>query len=139
MSRLTQGRSNPRLWERCKREAVRKLGGRHSARAMQLAGKLYRQRGGRYTGKKTAAQRKLSKWTAERWRTFSGKKARRVVRGKVRYDRYLPEAAWKKLTPSEVKATRRKKLSARAQYVPNTPAARKAGRKARTFREAKRA
>ncbi len=32
--------SDPTLWELAKREAVRRLDGRHSARAMQLAGRL---------------------------------------------------------------------------------------------------
>lgn len=99
---------------------------------MQLAGRLYRSRGGGYVGRKTAAQRKLAKWTAERWTTVTGEKARRVTRrGEVRYDRYLPESAWALLLPSEIKATRRKKLAARGQYVPNTRAAKTAGRRAR--------
>lgn len=99
---------------------------------MQLAGRLYRSAGGGYVGKRTAAQRKLSTWTAERWTTVTGEKARRVTRqGEVRYDRYLPEAAWALLSPAEVKATRQKKLAARGQYVPNTRAAKRAGRRAR--------
>jgi hypothetical protein len=98
---------------------------------MQLAGQLYRKRGGGYYGKRTAAQKKLSKWTKERWTTYTGKKARRRVHGKVRYDRYLPEAAWLKLSPEQVKATRQKKLKSRHQYVPNTAAAKAAGRRAR--------
>jgi hypothetical protein len=126
-----QGRTNPKLWEACKKAAIKKLGGRHSARAMQLAGKMYRERGGKYTGKKTEAQRRLTKWTREDWRTYTGNKARRIVDGKVVYDRYLPAAAWKKLTPAQVRATRQKKLKARHQYVPNTQAAMKAGAKAR--------
>ena len=67
------GRTNSRLWEAAKAEAKRRMGGKHSARAMQLAGKIYRQRGGRYTGKKTAAQRSMTKWTKEKWGTKSGK------------------------------------------------------------------
>jgi len=126
-----QGHTDPALWERCKHEAVMRLGGRHSARAMQLAGHLYRKRGGGYIGPKTPAQRKLSKWTSEKWTTATGEKACRIVDGKMVCDRYLPEAAWAMLSPSEVKATRQKKLSARGQYVPNTPAAKAAGRYAR--------
>ena len=48
--RSSHGRTDPALWEKCKREAVRRLHGRHSARAMQLAGRLYRERGGGYVG-----------------------------------------------------------------------------------------
>jgi hypothetical protein len=131
---VKHGRTDPVLWERCKREAVRRLGGRHSARAMQLAGHLYRKHGGGYLGGKTTAQRRLSKWTAEKWTTYTGDKARKVRGGKVVYDRYLPAAAWKMLTPAEIRATRKKKLAARSQYVPNTAAAKKAGAKARKAR-----
>lgn len=127
------GRSDPDLWERAKRDAVRKLGGRHSARAMQEAGRIYRQRGGDYCGPKTGAQRRLSKWTREDWTTATGEKACRVDRktGETRCDRYLPRAAWSMLSPREIAETRKKKLRSRAQYVPNAPAARRAGRRAR--------
>jgi hypothetical protein len=133
--RARHGRTDPALWERCKRAAVRRLGGRHSARAMQLAGHLYREAGGGYTGRRTEAQRKLSRWTAERWTTYTGEKARRVVGGTVRYDRYLPAAAWRMLSPRQVAAARMSKLDARRQYVPNPPAAAAAGRKARRSRK----
>ena len=33
-------RTNEALWEKAKAEAKAKMGGKHSARAMQLAGKL---------------------------------------------------------------------------------------------------
>jgi hypothetical protein len=125
--RCTNGRTDPALWERAKRDAVKRLGGRHSARAMQLAGKLYRERGGGYCGARTKAQRKLSKWTREDWRTYTGEKA---CRG-AKCDRYLPAAAWERLSPQEAAATRSRKLKARRQYVPNAPAARAAGRRAR--------
>ena len=57
-------RTNPKLWESSKAEATRKMGG-HSARAMQLAGKIYKEKGGGYTGAKTTAQKSLTKWTKE--------------------------------------------------------------------------
>jgi len=40
------GRTNEALWEKAKSQAKAKMGGKHSARAMQLAGKLYREKGG---------------------------------------------------------------------------------------------
>lgn len=123
--------SDPRLWELAKREAVRRLDGRHSARAMQLAGRLYREAGGGYTGPRTTAQRSLSRWTAEKWTTATGEKACRKTPAGIRCDRYLPSAAWEMLTPAQVKATRRVKQKSGAQYVPNEPAAKAAGRKAR--------
>ena len=58
-----RGRTDPKLWENMKRLAIKRQGGRFSARAMQLAGKLYRDAGGGYCGGKTAAQRSLSKRT----------------------------------------------------------------------------
>lgn len=95
---------------------------------MQLAGKLYRDAGGGYYGPKTEAQRRLTKWTAERWTTATGAKA---CRGD-RCDRYLPAEAWAMLSPAEIAATRRKKLSATEQYVANTRAAQKASKIARS-------
>lgn len=127
----TKGRTNPALWERSKKDAIKKLGGRFSARAMQLAGKMYRDRGGGYCGPKTRAQRSMSKWTREDWRTASGKKACKKVRGRTVCDRYLPAKAWKQLTPAQKRATQAKKRGSRTQWVSNTPAARKAGRRAR--------
>jgi hypothetical protein len=48
------------------------------------------------------SQRSLKKWTAQKWRTSSGKKSE----GKRRY---LPDAAWKSLSPAEKAATNRAK------------------------------
>ena len=42
------GRTNEKLWESAKAEAKSKMGGKHSARAMQLAGKIYKEKGGGY-------------------------------------------------------------------------------------------
>jgi hypothetical protein len=42
-------RNNPRLWMLCKKAALSKFG-KHSARAMQYAVKLYKQNGGGYVG-----------------------------------------------------------------------------------------
>ena len=39
------GRTNEALWSRAKAEAKAKMGGKHSARSMQLAGKIYKDRG----------------------------------------------------------------------------------------------
>jgi len=46
------------------------------------------------------SQRSLKNWTAQKWRTSSGKKSE----GKRRY---LPDAAWKALSPGEKTATNR--------------------------------
>ena len=123
--------ADPALWARAKREAVRRLGGRHSARAMQLAGKLYRDAGGTYVGPRSKAQTSLTRWTAERWTTATGAKACRKTAKGTRCDRYLPRAAWEALTPAQAKATRTVKRDAAGQYVANTPAARKAAKRAK--------
>ena len=63
---------NPKLWSRCKSEAKSKMGGKHSARAMQLALKLYKKRGGGFKGKKpTAKTNKMKKWTKQKWMYLS--------------------------------------------------------------------
>jgi hypothetical protein len=97
------GRTDPALWEKSKKEAIKKMGGLHSARAMQLAGKIYREKGGGYTGEKTKAQKDLSKWTKEDWRTKSGKPS--LVTG----ERYLPAQAIMALSGAEYGATTRLK------------------------------
>lgn len=96
-------RTKPELWEESKKKAVKKMGGLHSARAMQLAGKLYRESGGGYTGEKTKAQKDLTKWTKEDWRTKSGKPSLETG------ERYLPAKAIKALTGAEYGATTRLK------------------------------
>jgi len=92
------GRTNEKLWEAAKAQAKAKMGGKHSARAMQLAGKIYKDKGGGYTGEKTEAQKSMTKWTKQEWTTSSGKPSE----GKRRY---LPKAAWSALSESEKKAT----------------------------------
>jgi len=104
--------------------------GQWSARKAQLVATEYRKAGGGYRGKKKKSQRSLSKWTREKWTTSDGKPANRP--GGMR--RYLPAKAWKKMTPAQRAATNKKKiLGSRAgkQFVSNTDAAAKAGKKAR--------
>ncbi len=56
-------RTNEALWEECKQEAVKKMG-KFSARAMQHAVVLYKERGGGYKGTKSASN-SLVKWNKE--------------------------------------------------------------------------
>ena len=111
------GRTNPELWESAKAEATRKMGG-HSARAMQLAGKIYKEKGGGYTDEKTKSQESLTKWTKEEWGTKSGKPS---VRGKdATGERYLPKKAIKALSSDEytkTTAAKRKGTKAGKQFV----------------------
>ena len=94
-------KSNPALWEKAKSQAKAKMGGKHSARAMQLAVSLYKKMGGKYAGSKKETS--LSKWTKQNWRTKSGKPSSETG------ERYLPEKAIKSLSSSEYAATTRAK------------------------------
>jgi hypothetical protein len=102
------GRSNEALWEKSKSEAKAKMGGKHSARAMQLAGKIYKDKGGKYTGEKTSAQKSMTKWTKEDWGTKSGKTSKETG------ERYLPKKARESLTPAEYAATTKAKRAGTA-------------------------
>ena len=97
----TATKKDPAKWAAAKARAKAKMGGKHSARAMQLAVKYYKDAGGTYSGKKSGSN-KLSKWTKQKWRTSDGSKSE----GKKRY---LPDAAWKALSSAEKAATNRAK------------------------------
>ena len=91
-------RTDPDLWERSKVAACREGGlCKHSARKMQWAVNYYKKKGGGYTGPKSS-RNSLVKWTRQKWRTSSGRKSNGVRR-------YLPDAAWKHLSPSEIRRT----------------------------------
>lgn len=90
-------KTNPALWEKAKAEAKARMGGKHSARAMQLAVSIYKKKGGGYKGAKSSSN-KLAKWTKEKWTTSSGKPSE----GKRRY---LPKKAWSALSASEKRST----------------------------------
>jgi hypothetical protein len=100
-------RTNEKLWEKSKAEAKAKMGGKHSARAMQLAGKIYKDKGGDYTGEKTSAQKSMTKWTKEDWGTKSGKNS--TLGSKATGERYLPKKARESLTSAEYAATTKAK------------------------------
>jgi len=104
---------DPKKWAAAKARAKRKMGGKHSARAMQLAVKYYKDAGGTYSGKKKASN-KLSKWSKQKWRTKSGKPSSKTG------ERYLPEKAIKALSSKEYAATtraKRKGTAAGKQFV----------------------
>jgi len=100
-------RSNPKLWEEAKAQAKSRMGGKHSARAMQLAGKIYKEKGGEYSGAKTKAQKDLTKWTKEDWGTKSGKNS--TLGSKATGERYLPKKARESLSSKEYSATTKAK------------------------------
>jgi hypothetical protein len=128
------GRTNEPKWKRivASVKAGSKGGkpGQWSARKAQLATLRYKKSGGGYSGPKTKAQKSLTKWTNEKWRTSDNKAAIR----KGGTTRYLPDAVWKSLSSSEKAATNRAKMQGSKQgkqFIPNTSAAKAAGRKAR--------
>ena len=100
-------KSNPAKWKRI--VAAVKAGtkggraGQWSARKAQIATARYKKSGGGYKGAKKASN-SLSKWSKQKWRTSDGSKSE----GKKRY---LPDAAWKALSPSEKAATNRAKAA----------------------------
>jgi hypothetical protein len=100
-------RTNEKLWEASKAQAKAKMGGKHSARAMQLAGKIYKEKGGSYSGEKTESQKSLTKWTKEEWGTKSGKNS--TEGPKATGERYLPKKAREALSQEEYARTSAKK------------------------------
>jgi len=98
----TATKRDPKKWAAAKARAKAKMGGKHSARAMQLAVKYYKDAGGTYSGKKKSTN-KLSKWSKQKWRTKSGKPSSKTG------ERYLPEKAIKSLSAKEYAATTRAK------------------------------
>ena len=106
--------------------------GQWSARKAQIVAQRYEKAGGGYTGAKTKAQSNLSKWTKEKWTTKSGKPSTQGP--KATGERYLPKKAIQSLSAAEYAATTKAKRKGTAQgkqFVPNTKAARTAGRNAR--------
>lgn len=107
----TATKTKPSLWKQivARVKAGSKGGGAGlwSARKAQLAVALYKKSGGGYRGKKSSSN-SLSKWTKQKWTTSSGKPSE----GKRRY---LPEKAWKALSPSQRRATNQAKAQGNKQ------------------------
>ena len=118
--------TKPELREKIKREVVAgDKGGRPgqwSARKAQLVAHEYVAEGGAYKHPRDEAQQSLKDWGDEKWHTAGGEKA---IQGGETH-RYLPDAAWKELSPEERKATDEKKVRGSRkgkQFVANTEAA----------------
>lgn len=123
--------TNPGLRERIKNRVMAgsKGGkpGQWSARKAQLLAAEYKKAGGGYKGGKTKAQKSLSKWTGEKWRTSDGSKSE----GKKRY---LPDKAWKALSPSEKRATNAAKARGNRQGRQFVAQPKKVAKKAARYR-----
>lgn len=111
------GRSNEKLWSSVVSQvkAGTKGGdaGELSARKAQLAGKLYKEKGGTYSGPKTEAQKSMSKWTKEEWGTKSSKNS--TVGKSATGERYLPKKAREALSSQEYSATTKAKREGNKQ------------------------
>ena len=107
-------KTDPKLWQTAKRLAC--TSARlcdHSARKMQWAVRYYKSHGGQYTTARSGAN-SLARWTRQKWRTHT----RKPSRGKLRY---LPDAAWKHLSPDQVRrtnASKRRGTRDGKQWVP---------------------
>ena len=123
----TATKRDPKKWAAAKARAKRKMGGKHSARAMQLAVKYYKDAGGTYKDKKKKSN-KLSKWSKQKWRTKSGKPS-----GKTG-ERYLPEKAIKSLSAKEYAATTRAKRKGTAAGKQFVKQPKKIARKTKRYR-----
>ena len=99
-------KKDPAKWAKAKADAKAKMGGKHSARAMQEAVRLYKERGGGYSGAKSSSN-KLAKWTKEDWGTKSGKPS--TIGKGATGERYLPKKAREALSPAEYAATTKAK------------------------------
>ncbi len=99
--------------------------GQWSARKAQLVAHEYEAQGGGYKHERTDEQKSLKSWGEEHWHTEDGKQA---IQGDTTH-RYLPDKAWKDLSPAERKATDKKKVAGSErgeQFVANTAPAAKA-------------
>ena len=75
MASKTATKKDPKKWEAAKREAKAKMGGKHSARAMQLATQIYKKKGGGYSGPKPSSKdNSLKNWTKQDWQWSGGDK-----------------------------------------------------------------
>ena len=118
--------TDPDLRERIKQEVIAgDKGGRAgqwSARKAQLLAHEYEAQGGGYKHERTETQNSLKDWSDEHWHTVDGKPA--IQEGETH--RYLPDSAWKELSPEQKKATDKKKVAGSKkgkQFVANTPEA----------------
>jgi hypothetical protein len=107
----TAKKTNPSKWKSIvsRVKAGTKGGdpGEWSARKAQLATQAYKKSGGGYVGPKSS-DNSLKKWGDQKWKTSDGTPSE----GKKRY---LPDNAWKALTPSEKTATNKAKAKGNAK------------------------
>jgi hypothetical protein len=103
-----------KLWKELKDEIMKEnimgtKANQWSARKSQLLVKRYKEKGGKFYGKKTQ-RNSLVKWTTQQWTTRSG------LPSHITGERYLPRKAIEALSPQEYGATTRLKRKTRRQY-----------------------
>jgi len=125
----TATKRNPAKWAAAKAKAKAKMGGKHSARAMQLAVKYYKSSGGTYSGAKKTTN-KLSKWSKQDWGTKSGKKSSESG------ERYLPRKAIARLSAKEYAKTTAKKREDTAKGKQFSSQPKKIAQKTKQYRSA---
>ena len=125
----TATKRNPAKWAAAKARAKAKMGGKHSARAMQLAVKYYKSSGGTYSGTKKTTN-KLSKWSKQDWGTKSGKKSSESG------ERYLPRKAIARLSAKEYAKTTAKKRADTAKGKQFSSQPKKIAQKTKQYRSA---
>lgn len=102
---------NPKLWQQIKNQILwgDKYGvpGEWNARKAQIASKLYKDRGGKYSADTPQNTTSLHKWTAENWGYISPDS-----------NRYLPQKVRESLTDTEraVESATKTTLGERAPY-----------------------
>jgi hypothetical protein len=79
------------------------------------------------------SQKSLNKWTAQKWRTKSGKPSTQGK--KATGERYLPSAAIKALSPAEYAATTRAKRKATKAGKQVSKQPKRIAKKTRKFRK----
>ena len=115
----TATKLDPAKWAKAKAKAKAKMGGKHSARAMQLAVKYYKDMGGRYKGSKSSSN-KLSKWSKQDWGYVNKGDEKKPQSAR---SRYLPKKVRKSLTAAQKRVTNKRKKDATRkgkQYAPYT-------------------
>lgn len=127
----TATKTNPSKWKSIvsRVKAGTKGGdpGEWSARKAQLATQIYKKGGGGYVGAKSS-DNSLKKWGDQKWKTSDGKPSE----GKKRY---LPEKAWKSLTPGEKASTNKAKAKGNASGKQFVAQPKKIAKKVSAFRK----
>lgn len=125
--------TDPELRDRIKQDILAGDKGGHpgqwSARKAQMVAHAYEAEGGGYKHAPNETQKSLQHWGEENWHTATGENA---IQGEETH-RYLPDEAWKELTPEQKEATDEKKVRGSRkgkQFVANTPEASEARRHA---------